>query len=453
MRKNKITIILVFSLLCLLVVSQSSFGYISADLSSSTTPTIVWHQDFSISDFANNYNVMIQTSDGGYAMTGMAGILNIGNIGPWLVKYDAAGKQQWSQPYVGQFKNGFSGLISGGAHSLVQTKDGGFALGGRFNDGASIIKTDSEGNIQWNQTYPGVNEATAVIKTSDDGFAVLGSKNSECWLGKTDSAGQLQWSQTYTNENSTAVTVIQTKDDGYAIFFSVNRYRSYAQALLIKTDGSGKPSWTRTYDFPMSFLKSRAFMQTSDGGYALAANSNDKLCLIKTDAVGNTIWNRMYNGFGNLSYSVIQTRDGGYALGAGETSGPFPPKGNLLKLDLAGNLQWNMTADGPVSSIVQVNEGQYTFSVNGNGKQELICINSLSIFSSPLPTATQTTPTTIPSQSAQPIASSTPIQTGVYKNSNELLIAGIAVTIAMLAIVGGIITLKRRTKPQVNPTA
>ncbi len=51
----------------------------------STTPTIVWHQDFSISDFANNYNVMIQTSDEGYAMTGMAGVLNLGNIGPWLV--------------------------------------------------------------------------------------------------------------------------------------------------------------------------------------------------------------------------------------------------------------------------------------------------------------------------------------------------------------------------------
>jgi hypothetical protein len=235
-------------------------------------------------------------------------------------QYDAAGKQQWSQPYVAQFKNGFSGLISGGPSSLVQTKDGGFALGGRFNDGASIIKTNSEGNIQWNQTYPGVNGAEAVIKTSDDGFAVLGSKNSECWIGKTDSAGQLQWSQTYTNKNSTVVTVIQTKDDGFAIFISVNRYRSYAQALLIKTDDSGKPSWTRTYDFPMSFLKSRAFMQTSDGGYALAANSNDKLCLIKTDSAGNTTWNKMYNGFGNLSYSIIQTSDGGYALGSGENT-------------------------------------------------------------------------------------------------------------------------------------
>ena len=452
MRKNKIALILVFSMLCVLVVTQSCFSYVSADTSSSTTPTIVWNQDFSISDFANDYNVMIQTSDGGYAMTGMAGILNIGNIGPWLVKYDAAGKQQWSQPYVGQFKNGFSGLISGGANSLVQTKDGGFALGGRFNDGASILKTDLEGNIQWNKTYPGLNEATALIKTSDDGFAVLGSKNSQCWLGKTDFAGQLQWNQTYTNNNSTAVTVIQTRDDGYAIFISVNRYRSYAQALLIKTDDSGKLSWTRTYDFPMSFLKSRAFMQTSDGGFALAANSNDKLCLIKTDSSGNTAWNKMYDGFGNLSYSVIETSDGGYALGSGENT-PFTQKGNLLKLDGAGNLQWNMSADGAVSSIVQVNEGQYTFSVNGNGKQELICIDSPSFSSSSIPTATQTTtPTNVPSQSSQPIASSTPIQEGIIKNSDQLLIAGIAITIIMLAIVGGIITLKRRTKPQVNPT-
>jgi hypothetical protein len=447
---KKIPAFFILGLICLLVVLQASFGSVSAGTSSSTTPTIVWNQDFSISDFANDYNVMIQTSDGGYAMTGMAGILNLGNIGPWLVKYDAAGKQQWSQPYVAQFKNGFSGLISGGPSSLVQTKDGGFAIGGRFNDGASIIKTDSEGNIQWNQTYPGVNGAEAVIKTSDDGFAVLGLKNSECWLGKTDSAGQLQWSQTYTKENGTSVTVIQTKDGGYALFISVNRYRSYAQALLIKTDDSGKPSWTRTYDFPMSFLKSGAFMQTSDGGYTLAANSNNNLCLIKTDSAGNTMWNKMYNGFGNVSYSVIQTSDGGYALGSGEITSPFTPKGNLLKLDVAGNLQWNMTADGSVSSIVQVNEGQYAFSVNGNGKQELILIDSPSIFSSPLPTATQTTPTAIPSQSAQPIASSTPIQTGVYKNINELLIAGIAMIIVIAAIAGSILVLKRMRKAQVN---
>ncbi len=429
MRRNKITLTLVYLLLYVIVVSQFSFGNVCADTSSSAAPTIVWHQDFSISDFANGYNVMIQTSDGGYAMTGMAGILELGNIGPWLVKYDAAGKQQWSQPYVGQFKGGFSGLISGGAKSLVQTGDGGFALGGRFNDGASIIKTDSKGNIQWNQTYPGVNGAEAVIKTSDDGFAVLGSKSSECWLGKTDSTGQLQWSQTYTNQNSTVVTVIQTKDNGYAIFISVNRYRSYAQALLIKTDDSGKLSWTRTYDFPMSFLKSGAFIQTSDGGYALAANSNDKLCLIKTDSSGNTALTKTYSGYGNLSYSVIQTSDGGYALGAGENI-PLNPKGNLLKLDVAGNLRWNMSADGPVSSIVQVNEEQYTYSVNGNGKQELICIDSPSVSSSPLPTA-----------------SSTPIQTAVDKNSNQLVIAGIAVTIAIAAIAVGTLVLKRRTKP------
>ena len=367
MRKNKIAKIFAFALFCVLAVLQASFGYVSADISSSTTPTIVWHKEFSIGDFANNYNYMIQTCDGGYAMTGMAGSLNLGNIGPWLVKYDSAGNQQWSQPYFGQFKGKvvFSSLISGGANSLVQTRDGGYALGGRFNDGASIIKTDSEGNIQWNQTYPGVNDAKAVIKTSDDGFAVLGSKNGECWLGKVNSTGQLQWSQTYTNGKSTqAVAVIQTDEGGYAILVAVNPYLANAQALLIKTDSSGKPSWTRTYDFPKSFLKSRAFMQTSDGGYALAANLNDILCFVKTDSSGDATWNKTYSSFGNWAYSVIQTNDGGYALGSGSSQGPSQT-GNLLKLDVSGNLQWNMTANGFVSSIVQTNDGHYTFSVSG----------------------------------------------------------------------------------------
>jgi hypothetical protein len=446
MRKNKIALVLVYSLFYVLVVSQFPFDNVSADTSSSAIPTIVWHNEFSGGDFANDYNIMIQTSDGGYAMTGMAAVLYLGNIGPWLVKYDVNGKQQWSQPYVAQFNKSFSDLISGGAKSLVQTRDGGFALGGKFNDGASIIKTNSQGNIQWNKTYPQINGAVAVIKTSDDGFAVLGSKTDVSWLGKADSSGQLQWSQTYSNENSTAITVIQTNDGGYAILVSVNAYRANAQALLIKTDSSGKLLWTRNYDFPKSYLKSGAFIQTSDGGYALAANSNDKLCLIKTGSSGDVALNKTYSSFGNVSYSVIQTSDGGYALGSGELKSPCL-NGNLLKLGRAGNLQWNMTTDGAVGSIAQINDGQYTYSVNGNGKQELICIDSPSILSSPSPTATQATSTAIPSQST---ASSTPIQTAVDKNSNQLVIAAIAITIAIVAIAVGTLVLKRKTKPQAN---
>jgi hypothetical protein len=62
-------------------------------------------------------------------------------------------------------------------------------------------------------------------------------------------------------------------------------------------------------------------IQTNDGGYALTGAQNSfgaggtDVFLIKTDASGNTMWNRTYGGINNdEAYSMIQTNDGGYMM-------------------------------------------------------------------------------------------------------------------------------------------
>jgi predicted transcriptional regulator len=54
--------------------------------------------------------------------------------------------------------------------------------------------------------------------------------------------------------------------------------------------------------------------------------------------------------------SVQQTKDGGYiATGTSNDGGPL----YLVKVDSAGNLQWNMTAAGAASSVQQTSDGGY----------------------------------------------------------------------------------------------
>jgi len=112
-----------------------------------------------------------------------------------LIGSVGASSEMWSQTYGG----------TGGdlAYSLVETSDGGFALAGEtysFDVGQGdfwLVKTDENGNAEWNQTYGGksIDIARSLVETSDGGFALagkttsFGAGSSDFWLVKTDANG------------------------------------------------------------------------------------------------------------------------------------------------------------------------------------------------------------------------------------------------------------------------
>ncbi len=94
----------------------------------------------------------------------------------------------------------YGGLEAEYAFALIQTSDGGFALAGftfSFGAGGSdmwLVKTDNDGNKEWDQTFGGTltDVAYTLIQTSDGGFALagytfsFGAGGSDMWLIKTD---------------------------------------------------------------------------------------------------------------------------------------------------------------------------------------------------------------------------------------------------------------------------
>ena len=306
---------------------------------------------------------VIQTSDGGYAIA-------VGDSGDTdLVKIDKNGKYQWNHTY----RNSSSDAL----FSIIQTTDGGFALAGRTSYYSNItsvydfdmwlVKTNSTGYAEWNSSFGDANpdEAYSLIQTSDGGFVIAGYKTSYgpgkegMWLVKTDMNGQYEWNKTFGREPEKAYSLIQTSDGGYAL----------AGSIFVKTDADGLHEWNRT--FGGGYIKNtRSVIQTFDGGYALAGyvwiseeNNSFDMFLVKTNTTGHEIWNNTIGGTKtDEAYALIQTSDKGYALaGYTDSYGAGNTDMWLVKTDTNGQHQWNITFGGAGSemaiSMIQTSDG------------------------------------------------------------------------------------------------
>jgi hypothetical protein len=297
---------------------------------------------------------LIETSDGGFAIAGHKQYSSSGKCDLLLVKTDANGNMEWNKTYGG------AGVDY--ANSLIETSDGGYAMGGSFSLDYEdpfgdrdfwLVKTDSYGNMEWNKTYgkttgEGYDYANALVEASDGGYLLAGNTGpylveSNVWIIKTDEQGNMEWNQTYGGrEYAVANSVVKTSDGGYAL-----AGRLFGDFLLIKIDGSGNMEWNQTYS-KLGGEEAYSLVETSDGGYALAGYTRKGQLntgvtegwLVKTDASGNEIWSQTYGGTGLFFiYSLVETSDGAFAL-AGYISHPYPDPAELLliKTDKYGNI-------------------------------------------------------------------------------------------------------------------
>jgi hypothetical protein len=280
------------------IISGESFGaacLIKTDLDGN----IIWSKSFNT--FYEGYSVK-QTADSGYIFTGY--FYNNLSFGQdiYLIKTDENGDILWSKSYGGNAQDDK-------AYSVLQTPDGGYAITGTTasfgagNMDVFLIKTDSNGDILWARTFGGTGNdlSYSIEQTDDGGYIISGSTTSfgvgsiAVYLIKTDSNGNLIWTKSFVSANGVRSNSVQkTLDGGYIIAGS-----HYSLALggydvfLIKTDSSGNSLWTRTFG-GINDDQGFSCQQTTDGGYIVVGYSQSfgaggyDIYLIKTDSLGNS---------------------------------------------------------------------------------------------------------------------------------------------------------------------
>jgi hypothetical protein len=265
-----------------------------------------------------------------------------------------------------------------------------------------LIKTNSQGIEEWNQTFGGSSSdyGRSVQQTTDGGYIIagftssFGNGGSDVWLIKTGSDGNEEWNQTLGgNDSELGESVEQTTDGGYIITGTIF-YENLGgvDVLLIKTDSDGNEEWSRTFggnnnDYGYSV------QQTTDGGYIISGSAGSfgiygtDLWLIKADAQGIEEWNRTFDiGPGEAGYSVQQTQDGGYILTGWSSSENnwSNPDLCLIKTDSEGNKLWSQVFGGSEDdygrSVKQTSEGGYVITgytaSYGNGDKNIWLIKT-----------------------------------------------------------------------------
>ena len=256
--------------------------------------SIVWRKTFGgpQDDLAKS---VIQSNDGNLILVGQTKSYGVGGFDIYILKVDTDGNLIWNNTY--------GTAQDDGANAVTQATDGGYVIAGYTTSetgisSAYLIKTNSQGQLLWNYTYPGL--AFNSISLANDGGYILAAKSPNTFeLVKVDSAGQLQWNQNYTlSGTGESECAIQTSDGGYAETGYISDSTGANSTRLMKTDSSGNIQWDRTY----SGLGAYSMIQTSEGGYAL---TGDRAFLMITDSSGNIFWNRNYDGLSddNLQFT------------------------------------------------------------------------------------------------------------------------------------------------------
>jgi hypothetical protein len=229
---------------------------------------------------------------------------------------------------------------------------------GRFNvdvpdSGGSWIFSGASGSSE--KIMPlSISQVLIEVDTDGDGFFEF--RNTYLWsklVGVVYTFERVLENAHFVVGNS----VQATSDGGYIIAGNTSYGDStglHVDLLLLKTNAVGEVEWEKTFGSDKNDEFGRAVLETSDGefivaGYSSPAPSVGNVYVVKTDADGNLIWDKIFTrppgewgAFTSSSgYSLVESNDGSFVIAG--FGGPWLQNAYLLKMTSDGDVTWEQT--------------------------------------------------------------------------------------------------------------
>lgn len=345
----------------------------------SQTFTMSW--DAASSGYAS---AIIQTTDGGYASTG---VTTSNGDDMYIAKYSSTGARQWKKTW------GRSGSDWG--RSIIQNSDGDYVVTGETclnNDcDTFLVKYDSDGDTYWERiaANPANSEYSYnIIQDSSGNYITTGKRTAgddyHMHISKFDGDGEwVESSVLWAGANNYGNSVIQTNDGGYAVA-GVFEDGDNFNALIAKYESTinNDEEWWEHYGGPANEY-AEYLVQTDDNdiivtgtGHSYDAENVDTF-IYNFNLTGDRTWYKSLNGEGsNWVRSMIHTSDDSVLL-AGMSyheDGGSAYDMFLYKMNTNGVSQWNPG----VSEIKSfgytngTNEYCYNLTLTSDGKYTMV---------------------------------------------------------------------------------
>ena len=305
-------------------------------------------------------------NDNGYAMVGSIRSNTTGKLGICFTQVDFYGNKLFEK----RIEDSLYYYAPGNQNSLTKLTNGGYAMyGGRQDTAAStvsfLIRFNEVGDTLWTKNF-GDNitfqSGEHMRQTLDGGFILFGDNSStseRLWVMKTDSFGVVEWEQTYGGPNGEWATHIAVCADGGYIFTAETKSLgpnapAEVNIRIMKIDSSGNEEFTKVFGED-EVDASWAIEQTQDGGYIFGGSlkadtdGHTRFYAIRLDNLGDTVWTKTFDPLSGLTLfgyfnSIIELPDGSF-IGAGsnwQTDSIVVARfqGVVIKMDANGNKLW-----------------------------------------------------------------------------------------------------------------
>ncbi|MBU0765288.1 MAG: T9SS type A sorting domain-containing protein [Bacteroidetes bacterium] len=357
--------------------------------------SVSWQQNYGGTDYESPSKILI-TADGGFIFASSTSSndgdisLNNGFFDYWIVKTDQSGEIEWESSF-GEYEGDI-------CHDMIPGINGGWLAVGfttvhdpdtNTNTNVWVVKIDGNGEMEWQESYGGSESenAFAVIATSDSNYMLAGMTNSsdgdvsfnngdgDIWLIKIDTDGQLLWEKTYGGSlGDLALYLIELPDSGilitgysYSSDGDIEFNYGYHDAVVIRTDNVGNMLWQKTYG-GSGQDKLESVVLCDDNGFLIAGRTNsddhdvtghigeDDIWILKLDSGGNLEWQKTFGGSDNEYLGqIIKSEDNKYIVIATSYSDDYDLSSNAGEGDI-----WIFEID------TSGNKG-WSFSAGGSG--------------------------------------------------------------------------------------
>lgn len=322
----------------------------------------VYYNDLPTLYYLGLGGAFIKTSNNRYAIAGSTRDVNT-KADALLIICDSVLNQIITKTYGAQNSNDTDYI----AYNITETNDGGFALigikwmGAGLRENILLIKTDRNGNKQWQKTYGNylMDYGFFIVQTLDGGYLLGGgstnfnvNNSANATVIKTDSNGNQQWLKYFGGNYTDGAANVMLSNDSKLLFatdyayYQSNPDNVVRNIYIVKLDYSGNAIWEKKIGKPtlnQSTWRAKTLTDgciVATGCYELDPIAGRQVgWILKASPNGDSLWMRNYEILNQpyaLQYlfDIAQTPDKG-----------FIACGNLLDVQLNQQEVWIIKTD------------------------------------------------------------------------------------------------------------